>query len=74
MNFMIQKLFIIPEYPDYMIYPNGDVFSIRNNKILKVPPGRSCRRNYNKTNSVRSHKRTHEDMIQRSTQCKICLT
>ena len=36
MNFMIQKLFIIPEYPDYMIYPNGDVFSIRNNKILKV--------------------------------------
>jgi len=32
---MIEKLFIIPAYPTYIIYPNGDVFSIRNKKILK---------------------------------------
>jgi len=35
MDFTIQKLFIIPQYPDYMIYPNGDIFSIRNKIILK---------------------------------------
>tara|TARA_R110002096_G_scaffold76770_2_gene181220 strand:- start:29 stop:535 length:507 start_codon:yes stop_codon:yes gene_type:complete len=34
MDFMIQKLFIIPEYPDYMIYPSGDIFSIRYKKFL----------------------------------------
>lgn len=36
MNHSITKLFIIPQYPNYMIYPNGDVFSIRNKKILKT--------------------------------------
>ena len=35
MNPIIHKLFIIPAYPTYMIYPNGDVFSIRNKKFLK---------------------------------------
>lgn len=35
MDFTIQKLFIIPQYSDYMIYPNGDIFSIRFNKFLK---------------------------------------
>ena len=34
MDFTIQKLFIIPEYPDYMIYPSGDIFSIRYKKFL----------------------------------------
>ena len=35
MNLIINKLFTLVEYPNYIIYPNGDIFSIKNNKFLK---------------------------------------
>lgn len=35
MDSIIHKLFTVAEYPNYMIYPNGEIFSIKNNKFLK---------------------------------------
>ncbi len=35
MEFIIEKLFTITEYPNYMIYPNGEIFSIKSKKCLK---------------------------------------
>ena len=32
---IIEKILSIPEFPDYLIYPNGDVYSKRRNLILK---------------------------------------
>ncbi len=35
MDSLINKFFTIAEYPNYIIYPNGDIFSIKNEKFLK---------------------------------------
>lgn len=32
---IINKLFTLPEYPDYIIYPSGDIFSIKRKIFLK---------------------------------------
>ena len=32
---ILEKLFTLPEYPDYMIYPSGDIYSIRRKIFLK---------------------------------------
>ena len=33
---IIDKLFTIPEYPYYIIYPNGDIYSVKSKKFLKA--------------------------------------